>query len=237
MSNYGCQQILIPLDKELRSILEYICSKSAKLSNCGIYYSRQLFFKTGKIPTKFDLHKEIGTNPHFKALQSQVAQQSLTTVAESFRSFLGLLKAFKKGVIAERPKLPNYRKGRLALATYPSQSVKIKDGMLRFPLGNKVKAWFGIDSFYIPMPSNLEYSTIKEYRILPRNGCFYLELIYKIEVIQAEVDPSKVLGIDHGINNWLTCVSNVGTSFIVDGKHLKSLNHWYNKRTSILKEN
>ena len=28
----------------------------------------------------------------------------------------------------------------------------------------------------------------------------------------------------------------MGTSFIVDGKHLKSLNQWYNKRVSILKE-
>ncbi len=46
-----------------------------------------------------------------------------------------------------------------------------------------------------------------------------------------------VLGIDHGINNWLTCVSNVGTSFIVDGKHLKALNQWYNKRVATLKEN
>jgi lycopene cyclase CruP len=237
MSSYGCQQILIPLDKELKAILEYICSESAKLTNCGIYYSRQLFFKTGKIPTKFDLHKEIGNNPHFKALQSQVAQQSLTTVAESFKSFKGLLKAFSKGTISEKPKLPKYRKGGLALVTYPSQAVKLKDGTLRFPLGNQVKAWFGVDAFYIPMPSNLEHSIIKEYRILPRNGCFYLELIYKMETIQSTVDPLKVLGIDHGINNWLTCISNVGTSFIIDGKHLKSLNQWYNKRTSILKEN
>lgn len=31
-------------------------------------------------------------------------------------------------------------------------------------------------------------------------------------------------------------MSNVGTSFIVDGKHLKSLNQWYNKSVSALKE-
>jgi lycopene cyclase CruP len=87
------------------------------------------------------------------------------------------------------------------------------------------------------MPSNLEYKDIREYRILPRNGEFYLDLIYRVETTQARVDSSRVLGIDHGIDNWLTCVSNVGTSFIVDGRHLKSLNQWYNKRVSILKEN
>lgn len=39
------------------------------------------------------------------------------------------------------------------------------------------------------------------------------------------------------LNNWLTCVSSVGTSFIIDGKHVKSLNRWYNKQISVLKEN
>jgi transposase len=51
------------------------------------------------------------------------------------------------------------------------------------------------------------------------------------------VDASKVLGIDHGLNNWLTCVSNIGTSFIVDGLHLKSINQWYNKSVAKIKEN
>ncbi|MEZ2248946.1 RNA-guided endonuclease InsQ/TnpB family protein [Microcoleus sp.] len=46
----------------------------------------------------------------------------------------------------------------------------------------------------------------------------------------------KALGIDHGIDNWLTCVSNSGTSFIIDGKHLKSINQWYNKRVATLME-
>lgn len=51
-----------------------------------------------------------------------------------------------------------------------------------------------------------------------------------------DLDPSRALGIDHGIDNWLTCVSTVGTSFIVDGRHLKSVNQFYNKRVATLKE-
>ncbi|MEA5595968.1 transposase [Rivularia sp. UHCC 0363] len=39
------------------------------------------------------------------------------------------------------------------------------------------------------------------------------------------------------MNNWLTCVSNIGTSFIIDGLHLKSLNQWYNKSVAKMKEN
>lgn len=236
MSNYGCQQILISPDSILKAILEFVCGESAKLSNCGTYYSRQLYFKTGLIPTKYDLHRELSINPHFKALHSQVAQQCLTTIAESFKSFIGLLKGIKNGTVTQKPRLPNYRQGGLALITFPSQAVKLKPEGLRFPLGQKVKAWFGLDAFYLPMPSNLDFKAIREYRILPRNGCFYLELIYKIEDVQSDVDLSKALMIDHGMDNWLTCVSNTGTSFIIDGLHLKSINQGYNKRVAFLME-
>ena len=236
---FGCQQVLVKTDKETQAILEYLCSESVKLSNCGIYYSRQLYFKTGRIPNRAELHKVLGTenqNLHYQAFYSDTAQQILTGVAESFKSFLGLLKGVKKGKVTQRPKLPGYRQGGMALVTFTGRSVKLKDGILRFPLGGKVKAWFGLDAFYLPMPSNLDFKAIREYRLLPRNRCFYLELVYKVGDIQADVDVTKCLSIDHGMNNWLTCVSNVGTSFIVDGKHLKSINQGYNKRVAFLME-
>ena len=73
-------------------------------------------------------------------------------------------------------------------------------------------------------------------RIVSRNGCFYVEWVYQLETEHIELDQDKVLGIDHGLNNWLTCVSNVETGFIVDGKRLKSLNQWYNKQIAKIKE-
>ena len=234
--SYGCQQTLITPSQELRAILEYVCSEANKLSNCGIYYARQMYFKMGKVVTGFDLHKQLNSNPHFGALQSQVAQQTLTTIAESFKSFIGLLKAYTKGTILDRPKLPKYRKQGLALVSYPSQAVKLKDGMLRFPLGSKVKAWFGLKAFYLPMPSNLDYKNIREFRILPRNRCFYVEFVYKNEQEKFVLNSDLVLGIDPGLNNWLTCITNTSTSFIVDGKHLKSLNQFYNKQISTIKD-
>ncbi len=236
---FGCQQNLISPDNDLKAILEFLCSESSKLTNCGIYYARQMYFKTGRIPSRADLHKVLGTenrNLHYKAFYSDTAQQILTTVAESFKSYIGLLKGIKKGTVTQRPRLPNYRKGGLALVTYTGRSVKLKDRLLKFPLGSKVKAWFGLDAFYLPIPSNLDFKAIREYRILPRNGCFYLELVYKTKDIQADVNPSKALMIDHGMNNWLTCISNAGTSFIIDGLHLKSINQGYNKRVAFLME-
>ncbi len=233
----GCQQNLINPTKDLKAILEFLCSESSKLTNCGIYYARQMYFKTGKIPSRTELHKVLGTenqNLHYKAFYSDTAQQILTTVAESFKSYIGLLKGMGKGTVTQRPRLPNYRQGGLALVTYTGRSVRLKDGLLRFPLGSKVKAWFGLDAFYLPRPTNLDYKAIREYRILPRNGSFYLELVYKSKDVQVQVDQSKALMIDHGMNNWLTCISNVGTSLIIDGRHLKSINPGYNKRVAFL---
>jgi putative transposase len=233
---FGCQQVLINPDSELKAILEFLCGESNKLHNCGTYLSRQLYFKTGKAPSKFDLHRLMASTSHYQAMHSQVAQQCLTTVAESFKSFFELLRGIKKGTVTQKLSLPNYRKPGLNLVTYPEQAVKFKPEGLRFPLGSKVKAWFGLDAFYLPMPSNLEHKDIREYRILPRNGEFYLELVYKVQSIKADVDRSKALMIDHGMNNWLTCVSSTGASFIIDGKHLKSINQGYNKRVSFLME-
>ena len=85
MLSYGCQQILINPDPALKVILEVVCEESNKLANCGSYYSRQLYFKKGKIKSRFDLHRLMKDNPHFNALYSQVTQQTLTSVAESLK--------------------------------------------------------------------------------------------------------------------------------------------------------
>jgi lycopene cyclase CruP len=148
---FGCQQILINPDSQLRGILEFLCGESNKLHNCGAYLSRQLYFKTGKVPSKFDLHRELKSNKHFQAMYSHVSQQCLTTVAESFKSYFGLLRGIKKGTVTQRPKLPNYRKPGLNLVTFPSADVKLKPEGIRFPLGSQVKAWFGLDAFYLPI--------------------------------------------------------------------------------------
>jgi IS605 OrfB family transposase len=58
----------------------------------------------------------------------------------------------------------------------------------------------------------------------------------RLQAVEIDFDPKKALGIDPGLNNWLTCVVNTGDSFIVDGKQLKALNQWYNKQVSTMKD-
>lgn len=236
---YGCQPIMLHPDAGTQAILEYLCSESNKVYNCSLYYARQLYFKTKRYAGRAAICEEMARskNRHFTAMYVSSAQQTCNSVAEAFRSFRESLKLWRRGELAEKPSLPNYRKVGLFTVSYPKRWLRLTDGGIRIPLGTQVKAWFGLEEIYLPMPSNLDWQQIKEVRILPRNGAFYAEFVYPMQKVKTQLDPNKVLGIDHGINNWLTCVSNVGTSFIVDGKHLKALNQWYNKRVATLKEN
>lgn len=88
---YRCTQILIKPDEPTKAVLEFICSEANKLTNCAVYYARQLWFKTGKIIGKYDLDDKLKDNLHFKALRSAVAQQCVRSVYESFASYRQLL--------------------------------------------------------------------------------------------------------------------------------------------------
>ncbi|MEG4251402.1 transposase [Microcoleus sp. Pol10D4] len=236
---FGCQQILLKPDKALRAVLEYICQESNNLHNCAVYYARQIYFQTDTFVRPFDVINALKRNSHYGALCAQAAQQTCGAVGESVKSFKGLIKLFWDGKLEFKPKFPNYRTpGGFHLIAYPKQALgkKLIDGQVSIPLGQKVTTWFGLKNFQVPMPTNLDYADIREIRILPRNGCFYAEFVYKVSSIQTVTDSQKALGIDHGIGNWLTCVSNSGTSFIIDGKQLKSVNQWYNKRVASLME-
>ncbi|WP_293160210.1 transposase [Okeania sp. SIO2C9] len=234
---YGCQQELIKIP-EIIPFLEYLCTTANKLINCGIYLARQWYFKLGKIPGKYNLEKKLKSNSNYQFLYSQAAQQTLRGVAEAFKSYQALSQKYLKGELTDKPQLPKYRKkGGMGVITYPKQALKLKNGQVKVPLGRKVKAAFKVDSFLLDFPSNLEFKEIREIRILPRNFCFYVEWVYELKADLPRLDKAKVIGIDHGVDNWLSCVSNVGTSFIIDGKHLKSKNQWYNKQIATIKDN
>ena len=238
---FATQQILLNLDQLETNILEFLCEQSSKLRNCATYLLRQSFFTFKKVLVgKFDLNTDLKENPHYQIFYSQTAQQICTEVTESFLSYKELLPLWYSGQLKDEPKLPKYRKkGGLSGFTYTKQSLAfdIESGLIRLPLGNTFKAWFGIEDLKMQMPVNLRFEDIKELRILPRNGCFYAEFVRETAPMKTNLSrfSKRVLGIDPGINNWLTCLSNARTSFIIDGRHVKSLNQNYNKRVAKLK--
>ena len=230
---YGCQQQLIHTTHDTEAILEFICSEANKLTNCAIYYCRQMFFKAHQYVSNYQLDELMKSNLHFLALRSAVAHK----VGESFKSYRKLAKLYREGNLENKPKLPKYRKkGGLIAVSYPSRWLKLIDGQVKFTLGKQVKVWFGLESFTLPMPSNLDFKDIKEIRILPRNRCFYAEFVYKQKKPKSDLNKSHALGIDPGLGNLVTCVSTTGKSFIIDGKKIKSINQFYNKKVASLKK-
>ncbi|NEP85034.1 MAG: hypothetical protein F6K17_18615 [Okeania sp. SIO3C4] len=104
---YGCQQELIK-NSENVPFLEYLCTIGNKLINCGIYLSRQWYFKLAKIPGKYDLEKKFKSNRNYQFLYSQAAQQTLRRVVEAFKSYKELSQKYKKGELTNKPQLPKY---------------------------------------------------------------------------------------------------------------------------------
>ncbi len=243
-TSIGVQQILLSPDHETKALLEYLCQQSGKLYNNGVYFARQTFFKTGKLLTqKFDLIYEpsVAKSMVAQSIPSTPLQQTLMSVVEAFKSFKQLRNLYIKGQLHFKPKPPNYLKGsKLFKVAYPNsggQKPTLIDGQLRFSLGLTVKRWFGVAEFFLPMPSNIDYSKVKEFTILPKNGAFYLEMSYEVESYKHELDINKALSIDLGTaDNLAACVDTLGNSFLIDARVMKAMNQLWNKKVSTRKE-
>jgi putative transposase len=226
----GVQQVLLFPNQELQALLEYLCQQSGKLYNSGVYLARQTFFKTGKLLTgKFDLSFEpsIAKSMLAKSLPSTPMQQTLMSIAEAFKSFKELRDLYIKGQLHFKPKPPGYLKGsKLFKVAYPNsggQRPKLVGSQLRFSLGLTVRRWFGISEFFLPMPSNIDFSKVKEFTILPNNGAFYLEMSYEIQKKQHALDVGQALSIDLGTaDNLAACVDTLGNSFLIDARAMKA---------------
>ncbi|MEH2065234.1 MAG: transposase [Nostoc sp.] len=240
----GVQQVLLSPDKDTKAILEYLCQQSGKLYNSGVYFARQTLFKTGKLLTgKFDLIYEstVSKTRLASSLPSVVAQQTLMSVSEAFRSFKELKNYFLKGELLFKPKPPSYLEGsKLFKVAFPNTGAgkpTLENNQIRFPLGLTVKRWFGISEFFLQMPINLDFSKVKEFTILCKNRAFYLELSYLVEQKIADFTFSEALSIDLGTaDNLAACVDTLGNSFLIDSRKLKADNQLWNKRVSTKKE-
>jgi IS605 OrfB family transposase len=216
-----------------------LCRLSNNLYNSGAYENRQAFFDGGNKPSKLlsypTLYHKLKSNENYGLMCAQAAQQTLKSVTEAMRSYKGLLKAFRYKLIPKEPRLPGYRtKGGLYQVSYPGQALKVEGGKIRIPLGKGGSEFFGQKFFFAPLPERLKDVQIRELRIIPYQGKFYLEYVTESLEVPAsnscKLYPENVLGVDPGINNLVTAVSNTGESFIIDGLELKSYNAFWNKQ-------
>lgn len=262
---YGTIQVKLSVRDEVRDYLVHQCQQSNSLINSTLFEVRQKHFeacerieffdsndfyrsefKTKQVKASYaELCKQLTSNPHYMALGGQCAQQTIKSVVESFSSFNQLLNKFWQGE-TNKPRMPGYRtKGGLAPISYPAQALRfdIETGECLIPisreLNSDVKHSLGVNELRINGAYGIKSEQIVEVRIIPRNQELYVEYVYcygnQGASCRLGLDPQHALSLDPGLDNWLTCVSTRGKSFIIDGHKLKSINQNYNRRVQRLK--
>ena len=222
------QQVKHLSKKEFRN-LKYLSHIAKNLTNEAIYNIRQYYFNKKKYLSYNENYKMLKNSENYKKLNSNMAQQILKEADGSFKSFFGLLKLAKNGQYNFKDiKLPKYL-AKDGFTTLVIGFVRLKDDILIVPYSNSFKKTH--QEVKIKLPPVLKGKKIKEIRIIPKQHSRYFEIqyTYEVEEVQRELNKENALGIDLGIDNLCTCVTNNGASFIIDGRKLKSINQYYNK--------
>lgn len=225
------------LSKAEYSALRELCRLSKNLYNVGLYNVRQYFFAERKYLRYESNYHYSKNNENYQMLNTDIAQQTLKVVDRAFRSFFNLIKAKTEGRYEQKIKLPNYlKKDGYFVLIIPARKgrLPIKNGKFILPMSSAFKQKYG--KVGIKFPERLKDKTIKEVRIHPQYNARYFEVeyIYEEPPEPQIVNSNRLLGIDLGLNNLATCFSTTGTSFIIDGKRLKSINQWFNKQNAYL---
>lgn len=228
------KQQLKHLSKTDYENLRSLCHTAKDLTNQAIYCCRQYFFNERKYLGYEKVYAELKICDNYKLIAANMSQQILKEVDGSFKSFFALLKLVKeKGYPASAVKIPHYLP-KDGYTTLVVAEFAINNGIFVLPYSRSYNK--GHEKVKIKVPPILEGKKIKEIRIIPKDRARFFEIQYTYEatVTPKELDLSKALGIDLGVDNLATCVTTDGESFIIDGKRLKSINQWYNKENARL---
>ena len=90
----------------------------------------------------------------------------------------------------------------------------------------------------LPITVQTRQRNVDQVRIVPRKRYYVVEVVYERAVQPAPVDPALMASIDIGVNNLAAITSNkVGfVPRIVNGRPMKSVNQYYNKRKADLQK-
>lgn len=217
------------------------CSLNANLYNRILYILRNGF--TGHhdiIPEYVDLLKEnrfFSTydlisrvrkleDPSFRALlKAGEAQVTIKHCSEGFYKWFKLLKTYKNHPekFSGKPKMPNYKKNvrghKLFPVVFTYNDARLqKDGSITIR-----------KDFKLPIKTKLD--KFQEVHLVPKQGCIEIQILYRVNFSQTNLDYNKATGVDIGIGNLMAVTSNDGSiSCIVNGRPLKSINQYYNKK-------
>ena len=222
------------LSKQQYEVLKEMCWISKNLYNVALYNIRQYYFTEKKFFNYESNYHECKSNENYKLLQAGISQQTLKIADRSFKSFFNLIKKAKVGDYRFQDiKIPHYLdKDDLFVLVLSTNAINIKDGFISIPFSREMKKKYPNTDIKIPFPKRLMDKKIKEVRIIPQfNGKFFkIQYCYESNTTDLGLNKDNALSIDVGLENLATCVDTNGASFIIDGRKLKSINHYYNKQ-------
>ena len=211
--------------------LRELCFFSNCLYNFALYNVRQQFF-ADKTYLRFESnYHACKDNDNYKLLQSNMAQQTLRAVDFAFKSFFATVGKVKSA----RP--PRYRKkGGLFTLIITGNSISIQNGYLTIPQSRTYTNVLNSHRIRIKVPERLIGKKIREVKIIPlyKGRAFKIAYCYEVTAENLNLNRENALAIDIGLDNLATCVTNSGTSFIMDGRKIKHINRNWNKRRAHL---
>lgn len=207
-------------------IIDEQCFHSKNLYNEANYYIRQEFIQTGKYISYYDVNCEFKTHDNYKLVFSQPANCTLRRLDKNWKSYFRAIKDWKQHPekYLGMPKLPKYLK---------------KDG--RFPWmipNNQLYYDYEKSTIYIRNRLMNDYEwkcrclgRPIQVRFIPRGSCYVMEIVYETEIPDVKTESNRIASIDLGVDNLVTMTNNIGLNpIIINGKGIKSINQYYNKR-------
>lgn len=212
-----------------------LCKVSNNLYNQALYLFRQALKNENRWLWYADMDKLMKTTPNlegeinYKLLKAKVSQQILRVLDKNIKAYCKAIKDFKAypAKYKAMPQLPSFRKrGSLFNLYYTNQAASIKEGKIRLA-----------KDLIIPIPQWEKYKErvqdFQQVRIIPSGKKLKVEIVYRCEAKDLNLNKSKYASIDLGIDNLATMVTDKG-SFLYSGKFLKSYNRNFNRRLARL---
>lgn len=193
---------------------------SKNLYNRALYLLKQELDINGKIIPYNNMYHLIKHDDCFKALPNVVSNAVLMQLNREFMSFFKAIKSWKKDKTKFKscPKLPKFKHkdtGRnVVIINY--RGCRVKKGELFFNKHLKLKLKTKVDK-------------VVEVIITPQSNCYKIQVCYEKEE-KSSIINDNYMSIDLGLNNLATCVTTNLSSFIINGKPLKAINHYYNSK-------
>jgi len=210
-------------------VIDRVAFASKNLYNAALYEMRQAYIYTGQRIYFKELYHLMKLHEAYQALPAKVAQQVLRQLDQNWTSFFEARNTYRldPSKFVGQPKLPKYKdkqKGRNILVfTVQAVSRKgLKRGVVQ-PSG-------------VPIEIQTTHTSVNQVRIVPRGGFYVIEVVYEQKIKQTDVDTALVASIDLGINNLVALTTNkLGfVPKLVNGRPIKSINQFYNKRKAEL---